>query len=62
MGPAPERVAPGPGQESVWDYPRPPRLERIQEHIRIIFAGQMIAECDQAFRILETRVCTHIVS
>ncbi len=54
MGPAPERVAPGPGQESVWDYPRPPRLERIQEHIRIIFAGQMIAECDQAFRILET--------
>ncbi len=22
------RPAPGPGQESAWDYPRPPRVER----------------------------------
>ena len=27
----PKRIEPGPGQESVWDYPRPPRLERVPE-------------------------------
>jgi Domain of unknown function (DUF427) len=25
------RCAPGPGQEFVWDYPRPPRLEPVTE-------------------------------
>ena len=47
-------VKPGPGQESVWDYPRPPRLEKFDGHIRIIFNDQDIAESVRAFRILET--------
>jgi hypothetical protein len=29
-----KRVEPGPGQESVWDYPRPPRLEDSNKHIQ----------------------------
>jgi len=34
-----ERIEPGPGQESVWDYPRPPRLEESGKHIQVIFNG-----------------------
>ena len=49
-----ERIAPGPGQESVWDYPRPPRLEETSRHIQIIFNGIMIAETRRAWRVLET--------
>ncbi len=48
------RIAPGPGQESVWDYPRPPRLEPSTRHIRIIFNGVEIANSRQAYRVLET--------
>lgn len=42
------------GQESVWDYPRPPALEASTELIRVILGGQLIAETSQAFRVLET--------
>lgn len=45
---------PRPGQESVWDYPRPPRLEPVPVCIRIEFAGQVIAQTSSAWRILET--------
>ncbi len=41
-------------QESVWDYPRPPRLEPVAETIRIILAGRTIAATSQAMRVLET--------
>jgi uncharacterized protein (DUF427 family) len=46
--------APGPGQESVWDYPRPPKLEDSNDHIRIIFNGVTIADTHRAKRVLET--------
>jgi uncharacterized protein (DUF427 family) len=49
-----KRVEPGPGQESVWDYPRPPRLEDSNKHIQIIFNGVTIADTTHAKRILET--------
>jgi len=49
-----KRVAPGPGQESVWDYPRPPRLERFGGHIRIVLGGVTIADSRGACRVLET--------
>lgn len=53
--PHPEkRVVPGPGQESVWDYPRPPRLETTARHLKVVFADRVIAETRQALRILET--------
>jgi uncharacterized protein (DUF427 family) len=47
-------AAPGPGQESVWDYPRPPRLEASDEHVQVIFNGVMIAESRRTKRVLET--------
>lgn len=50
----PTPVKPGPGQESVWDYPRPPRLELTGKHIEIIFNGVKIADTRRAYRILET--------
>ena len=40
--------------ESVWDYPRPPRLEPTSRRIRIVLAGQTLADTTQAVRILET--------
>ena len=48
------RVEPGPGQESVWDYPRPPRLERTARHIMVALAGQTVADTMRARRVLET--------
>ena len=48
------RIEPGLGQESVWDYPRPPVIERVSKHIRVMFAGEVIAETDEAIRYLET--------
>lgn len=48
------RIAPGPGQESVWDYPRPPRVEDTSRHLRVIFGGQIIADTQAAKRVLET--------
>lgn len=50
----PQRIVPGPGQESVWDYPRPPRVEATARHIRVIFAGMVIADTRRAQRVLET--------
>ncbi len=50
----PKRVEPGPGQESVWDYPRPPRLEPVERPLRIEFAGQTIAATTSGYRVLET--------
>ncbi len=49
-----ERIAPGPSQESVWDYPRPPRVEATTSHIQIVFNGVTIAETRRARRVLET--------
>lgn len=50
----PNRIPPGPGQESVWDYPRPPRLERVADRVRILFAGAVLADTTAAWRVLET--------
>ena len=49
-----EPVVPGPGQESVWDYPRPPRMETVGERIRVIVGGETIADSDRALRVVET--------
>ncbi|MGB3464191.1 MAG: DUF427 domain-containing protein [Cyclobacteriaceae bacterium] len=49
-----QKIKPGPGQESVWDYPRPPKLEVFKGHLRIVFNGEVIADSNRAFRILET--------
>ena len=48
------RIEPGPGQESVWDYPRPPRLEPSTKLVRVVFNGEVVAETRRAIRVLET--------
>ena len=47
-------IQPGPGQESVWDYPRPPRLEPVTKRIQVVFNGVTIADTTRAYRVLET--------
>ena len=47
-------VTPGPGQESVWDYPRPPRLEETDERVKVVFGGVTLAYTARAKRVLET--------
>jgi uncharacterized protein (DUF427 family) len=42
------------GQESVWDYPRPPRLEPTTRRLRVVLGGAVIAETTAALRVLET--------
>ena len=49
-----KRIEPKAGQESVWDYPRPPKLERTNKTLKIVFNGEIIAEATRAFRVLET--------
>lgn len=50
----PEPVIPAPGQESVWDYPRPPRVEPVPERVTIRLGGELIADTGDAVRVLET--------
>lgn len=40
--------------ESVWDYPRPPRVEPSGEHVVVTHAGTVVAETRQSLRVLET--------
>ena len=49
-----KRTKPKAGQESVWDYPRPPRLEAVPQHVRVVFNDVVMADTNQALRILET--------
>jgi uncharacterized protein (DUF427 family) len=50
----PARIAPGPGQESVWDYPRPPRLEHTADRLRVVVEGTTVADTTAGYRVLET--------
>lgn len=48
-------VAPnGKPTESVWDFPRPPAIERVEWRIRVVHGGETIADAPWAYRILET--------
>lgn len=46
--------APGPGEESVWDYPRPPALEKVAARVEVYAGERRIAASDIAYRVLET--------
>lgn len=50
--PTPDPV--GPGQESVWAYPRPPRLEPVTRRLRVVLGGAVIADTTRGYRVLET--------
>jgi len=45
---------PGPGQRSVWDFPRPPVVECVRDEVRVGAAGFEIARSDRCLRVLET--------
>jgi uncharacterized protein (DUF427 family) len=45
---------PGPGQTSVWDFPRPPRLAPEPREVRIIWGAELVACSTRAVRVLET--------
>jgi len=47
-------VQPGPEQESVWDYPRPPRVEPVVKRIQIEFAGIVLVDSRRSLRVIET--------
>jgi uncharacterized protein (DUF427 family) len=50
--PRPDPVRPG--QESVWDYPRPPRVEASGELVEVRLGGRTIASSTRTLRVLET--------
>ncbi len=45
---------PLPGQESVWSFPRPAVAQPTSHHLRVVFAGRVVAETRRGFRVLET--------
>ncbi len=49
-----KKILPKAGQESVWDYPRPPRLEPCGKRIRIVSGGLVLADSIRTLRLLET--------
>lgn len=53
-GRPPGRITPHEGQESVWDYPRPPRVESVPERLRVVVDGETLAETTRGLRVLET--------
>ncbi len=50
----PFAITPGPGQESVWDYPRPPALQRDSRLVTVKLADTVVAASREAIRVLET--------
>lgn len=50
----PQRIEPGLGQESVWDYPRPPAVVPFLGRVRVVHGGVTIADTSAAIRVLET--------
>jgi uncharacterized protein (DUF427 family) len=47
-------LVPMAGQESVWDYPRPPRIASSGRRVEVKSGGRLIASTGAAIRILET--------
>ncbi len=45
---------PGEGQESVWDYPRPPRVVQDSRLVEVRIGDTLVASTRSAIRILET--------
>jgi len=54
MSPRPVPETPGPGQESAWDYPRPPRVEPSHERVEVWLGEVRIAASTRSLRVLET--------
>ena len=50
----PFAIAPGAGQTSVWDFPRPPRLSEDTREVVIRWGSREIARTTRAMLVLET--------
>ncbi len=50
---APQPIPPGPGQETVWHYPRTPRVEPTTKRIQVIHADRIIVDTRDAYRVIE---------
>ncbi len=50
----PFAIEPGPEQESVWDYPRPPAIEHVNKEVIVKDGNQLVATTNASVRILET--------
>ncbi|MEM8552297.1 MAG: DUF427 domain-containing protein [Pseudomonadota bacterium] len=51
----PQKLDPIPeGGESVWDFPRPPAVQNVSEPIKVVFAGEVIAQTTRGLRVVET--------
>ena len=50
----PFAIAPGAHQESVWDYPRPPRVDRDAREVIVKIGATTVARTRRALRLLET--------
>jgi uncharacterized protein (DUF427 family) len=48
------RIEPGPDQESVWDFPRPPRIEPVTDRLTVEIGGIVVADTVRGLRVLET--------
>jgi len=44
----------GENQESVWDYPRPPIMQQVEQRMTVRHQGKLIADTSQGIRVLET--------
>jgi uncharacterized protein (DUF427 family) len=51
---SPLALTPGPGQRSVWDFPRPPAIETVSDRVLVEFGGGIIADTIRAVRVCET--------
>ncbi len=47
-------IEPGPGQESVWDYPRPPIFVEDNREVSVRLGNLVVAQTSAAIRVLET--------
>ncbi|MBT8492610.1 MAG: DUF427 domain-containing protein [Deltaproteobacteria bacterium] len=47
-------ATPGPGQRSVWDFPRPPAVERVLDRVRVEMSGVVLADSLACLRVCET--------
>lgn len=47
-------IEPKDGEESVWDYPRPPSVEAVSARVRVELDGVTVVDSRRAVRVLET--------
>ncbi|BAO56136.1 DUF427 domain-containing protein [Nonlabens marinus] len=50
----PFAVEPKEGQRSVWDFPRPPVIEKVTKKVLVKYQGKTIVDTQKALAVLET--------